>query len=128
MNIKNIKLIEVSDWDELVTKTYNRPYNFQQQYGCQDRGIFNLTIPSEYTEDKEMHKSIPENVNGSKMGVKFKNWLVRDPNQSITNQKNDWELGLFWHRNFYPDIYTVANDLFEKGLIEEGEYIIHIDW
>lgn len=128
MKMKNVKLIEVGDWDNLVSSTYNRVYQFQQQCGCQERGIFNLTIPSKYTEDEEMHDTIPENVNGEEMGVKFKNWLERDPKQPLINQKNDWELGLFWERNFYPDIYTVANDLYEKGLIEAGEYIIHIDW
>ena len=128
MKMKNVKLIEVGDWDNLVSSTYNRVYQFQQQCGCQERGIFNLTIPSKYTEDEEMHDTIPENVNGEEMGVKFKNWLERDPKQPLINQKNDWELGLFWERNFYPDIYTVANDLYEKGFIEAGEYIIHIDW
>lgn len=27
------KMIEVSDWDELVQNTYGLPYNFQQQDG-----------------------------------------------------------------------------------------------
>jgi len=128
MKMKNVKLIEVGDWDNLVSSTYNRIYQFQQQCGCQERGIFNLTIPSKYTEDEEMHDSIPEKVNGEEIGVKFKNWLERDPNQPLINQKYDWDLKLFWERNFYPDIYTVANDLYEKGFIEAGEYIIHIDW
>jgi hypothetical protein len=35
---------------------------------------------------------------------------------------------MFWERNFYPDTYTVANDLYDKGLIEAGDYIINIDW
>ena len=37
MNIKTIKQIDVSDWDALVTKTYCRPYSFQQQDGCKER-------------------------------------------------------------------------------------------
>lgn len=37
MNIKTIKQIDVSDWDALVTKTYGRPYSFQQQDGCKER-------------------------------------------------------------------------------------------
>jgi len=27
---RNINMIDVSDWDDLVEKTYERPYSFQQ--------------------------------------------------------------------------------------------------
>jgi hypothetical protein len=128
MKYKNVKVIELRDWDNLVQQTYGRPYDFQQQYGCQSRGKFNITIPSEETEDEDMNDSIPEVVNGDEMGVKFDVWLARDPKQPIRNQQFDFELDLFWSRNFYPDIYTVANDLHKKGLIEAGEYVIDIDW
>jgi hypothetical protein len=43
--VKNVKMIEVSDWDDLISKTYERPYSFQQQEGCKGRGTFNLDIP-----------------------------------------------------------------------------------
>lgn len=128
MKVKNVKMIDVSEWDKLVSDTYNRPYSFQQQDGCQSRGTYDLTIPSKYTEDDEMNDSIPEVVNGEKMGVKFKVWLERDPKQSIGNKKKDWNIELFWERNFYPNIETVANDLYKKGLIESGSYVIDIDW
>lgn len=62
------------------------------------------------------------------MGVSFAAWLARDPKQPILNQTQDYELRLFWHRNFFPDIQVVANDLHNKGLIEAGDYIINIDW
>ena len=62
------------------------------------------------------------------MGVKFAKWLERDPKQPIKNQQYEWELNLFWIRNFYPNIQTVANDLYKKGLIKKGEYTINIDW
>jgi hypothetical protein len=75
-----------------------------------------------------MNDSIPEIVNGDIMGVKFKTWLDRNPKQPIVDQEFDWDLSLFWERNFYPDIQIVANDLYKKGLIEAGDYIINIDW
>lgn len=125
---ENKKIIEVDDWDDLVKNTYNKPYSFQQQDGCKSRGIFKISIPSKSTDDAYMHYSIPEIINGEKMGVKFKVWLERDSKQPIPNQKYDLELNLFWERNFYPCVYKVANDLYEKGLIESGDYIINIDW
>lgn len=127
MKIKNIQQIEVNDWDTLVEETYGRKYSFQQQEGCKDRGIFNLTIPSP-DNDNEMNEEIPEEVNGETMGVKFNIWLARDPKQRIKDQTADYELDLFWQRNFYPDIQMVANDLLQKGLIESGKYQINIDW
>lgn len=128
IKVTNKKVIECRDWDDLVKQTYGRIYNFQQQDGCQSRGVVNITIPSEYTADDEMYDNIPEVVNGSQMGVKFASWLARDPKQPIVGQTDNYELSLFWERNFYPDLYTVANDLYKRGLIEAGDYVINIDW
>lgn len=75
-----------------------------------------------------MSEIIPEVVNGEEMGVKFSAWLARDPKQRITGQTEKYELDLFWKRNFYPDIQTIANDLYKKGLIKAGKYTINIDW
>lgn len=131
IKIKNVKMIDVNDWDKLVSETYGRPYNFQQQEGCRERGIFNISIPSKYAEEEEedMNNDIPEiEVNSEDfMGIKFEKWLERDPKASV-NGKDDYMIKIFWNRNFYPNIYTVANDLYKKGLIEAGEYSIKIDW
>ena len=35
---KTKKVVEVRDWDNLVEKTYGKPYCFQQQDGCKERG------------------------------------------------------------------------------------------
>lgn len=147
---KNTKVIEVNDWDNLVTETYGKPYSFQQQEGCQSRGIVNITIPSD-DYDEEMNDRISEVINHeSEMGVKFDVWVKRDPKESLNPSKEElkdcpyywgkseddemiWKkdqshINMFWERNFYPDLQTVANDLYKKGLIEAGEYTINIDW
>lgn len=121
--------IEVQDWDELVQKTYGRPYSFQQQNGCQSRGVVDFSVPDESESyDEKMNDTIPEEVNGREMGVKFDFWLNRDPKQPIPDQKYDFELESFWLRNFYPDFQTVANDLYKRGLLEEDDWTINIDW
>lgn len=119
-------VIDVSDWDKLVTETYGRPYSFQQQDGCKERQRVQITIPDETWEYD--NDSILEEVNGAEMGVSFKAWLERDPKQELPNDKNSWSLELFWERNFYPDVQMIANDLHAKGLIEAGSYVIDIDW
>jgi len=122
-------MIDVSDWDNLVQETYGRIYNFQQQDGCKERGTFSLTVPS-HAYDYE-NDTIPEKVNGNEMGVSFKAWLARDPKQKLDTD-DEWDrengLDLFWERNFDPDIQMIANDLYAKGLIEKGKYVINIDW
>lgn len=124
---RNVIEIEADDWDRLVRETYNRPYCFQQQEGCKDRGTFELVVPSDETADDEMNDEIPEIVNSPIMGVKFEKWLERDPNLPIAGE-SAYRIGLWWTRNFYPDVNTVANNLYNKGLLRAGTYLINIDW
>ncbi len=148
IKIKNVKMIDSFDWDELVSDTYGKYYRFQQQQGCQPRGIVKLTIPDENWEEEEMNDSIPEIINDERnRGVKFDVWLNRDPkavlnpsdaelkscNYYHSSNRKEWcedieHIRLFWQRNFYPCLQTVANDLYERGLIEQGDYSIEIDW
>ena len=130
MKFKQVQMIEVQEWDQLVEETYGRIYSFQQQDGCKDRGIENLTVPVQHPWDYE-NDTIPEKVNGDEMGVSFKAWLECDPKQKL-NSDDVWArehgLNLFWKRNFYPSIDMIANDLHSKGLLPAGEYVINIDW
>ena len=119
-------LIDVQDWDALVTETYGRVYSFQQQDGCKDRDLVAITVPEE-CDDFE-NDTVPEIVNGDEMGVSFKAWLARDPKTPLPDRDDTFGLTLWWERNFYPDVQMIANDLYEKGLIEAGDYMINIDW
>jgi hypothetical protein len=140
MKITQKNVVSVQEWDVLVKETYKRPYNFQQQNRCKNRGTYKLTIPNR-SEDFP-NNSIPEIVNGDQMGVSFKAWLARDPKQPLKLSQKDKKLGdfqknieteqwcidLWWKRSFYPNISMVANDLYAKGLLPAGEYLINIDW
>jgi hypothetical protein len=126
LEYKTVKVIDVNDWDKLVSDTYGRIYNFQQQDDCKERQHVPITIPDEpYDYEND---SIPEVVNGKEMGVSFKAWLERDPKQPLPDRDDKFGLQLFWERNFYPDVQMIANDLHAKGLIEAGDYEINIDW
>jgi hypothetical protein len=129
LKYQNTKIIESDDLDDLVVQTYGRPYCFQQQEGCQNRGSVSITIPTEWNDDFE-NDAVPEVVNGEEMGVSFKAWLERDPKQALPGEddRDSSSLKLFWIRNFYPGLQTVCNDLHAKGLIEAGNYEIKIDW
>ena len=87
-----------------------------------------MTVPDADC-DENMADSVPEEVNGEEMGVKFAVWLARSPKKKMKGQKHSYELDLWWERNFYPDVQAVANDLHTKGLLAAGNYVIDdIDW
>jgi hypothetical protein len=123
--MEQVTLIELGEWNDLVEKTYGRPYNFQQQDGCVDRGLHTLTVPNRYAEDFD-NDEIPEVVNGDEMGVSLEAWLERDPKLNVFDR--EYANRLWWERNFYPDVDIIANDLHRRGVLKEGEYVIEIDW
>ena len=64
------------------------------------------------------------------MGVSFDTWLkttVKEVNE-LHPEEYSGQNDLWWERNFYPYIDMIINDLYEKGLVEEGDYAIEIDW
>lgn len=130
LKIKVEKVIAVQDWDKFVSTTYGRPYCFQQQDGCKERGMFRFKVPlkaNDYAND-----TMPEdNETVCIGGVSFSAWLKRDPKQPLERDicgKDQWAIDLWWERNFYPEFQMVANDLHAKGLLAAGEYVIDIDW
>jgi len=127
---KQVTMIDVGDWDELVEKTYGRPYSFQQQDGCKQRGTHEFSVPYRGSYDYE-NDTVPEKINHSDMGVSFAAWLARDPKQQLAlepGREDQWGINLWWHRNFYPSVDMIINDLHKKGLLPEGDYVIDIDW
>jgi hypothetical protein len=127
---RNKKVISVGDFDNLVIETYGKPYSFQQQDGCKERGSFDFSIPDKWGFKDFENTEIPFVVNGDEMGVSFETWLnttEEDINKHF-NPNHRWKADLFWSRNFYPSVNMIIEDLHKKGLIEEGDYTIDIDW
>jgi len=119
---KLVKFVEVDDWDNLVTETYGKPYNFQQQDGCKERQVVDIIVPT-----NEIDYETEDYEDGDE-GVSFKTWLERDPKEPIDGSEYGWRVASFWERDFYPHINMLINDLHAKGLLEEGQYKINIDW
>ena len=117
------RVVSDTDFDALVEQTYGKKYCFQQQEGCRDRGQYSFSVPDKYAEDYE-NEEIEIRVNGEEMGVSFKAWLEQDENFFV----DEFHDRLFWYRNFYPSFEVVVNDLYEKGLIEAGEYLLDVAW
>tara|TARA_R110000764_G_scaffold234071_1_gene327736 strand:+ start:84 stop:464 length:381 start_codon:yes stop_codon:yes gene_type:complete len=121
----NTRTVNLGEFNNLVEETYGRPYNFQQQDGCKSRGTAHFSVPIEGGYDYKATE-IPVEVNGDVMGVSFASWLARDPDENVLGKA--YRNSMFWERNFYPDLDMVVQDLYEKGLIEAGDYTIEIDW
>ena len=126
IKIKTVQVIDVDELDNLVTQTYGKVYSFQQQDGCKERQYVSFTVP-DVADDFENDK-IPEIINGEVMGVSFKAWLERDPNEWNGKKTDECYINMFWERNFYPDFQMIANDLHQRGLLPAGKYSINIDW
>lgn len=128
MKVQIKKFVPVHVWNEFVREVYGRSYKLEsQEHYCNEIVSF-LTIPTSYDSDDDMNDSIKEIVQGLEKGVKFKTWLSRDPLQPLlTRRYDEWELETFWEENFYPDLQTLANDLYKKNKLDSGEYIIYFD-
>jgi hypothetical protein len=126
LNVQNKKVVDVSDWDRLVEQVYGRPYNFQQQDGCKSRGTHNLGVPTGYTRiDDNINEDGYDEEGYDNPSLKF--WLSKDPKEYPAHEDKRWR-EMYWERDFYPDIDEIAEDLYRRGLLEAGEYLIDIDW
>jgi hypothetical protein len=129
LNATKKMVVDESDWSSFVSDVYKRPYCFQQQEGCKPRGVFEFSVPISNPYDN-LNITVPETTYTNTEGVSFKSWLERDPTLKLKPKKdNDPDsLEMWWHRNFYPDVEILIDDLHKRGLLEEGEYLINIDW
>lgn len=58
-------VVDSSEWDNVVSTTYNREYNFQQD-GCRERGVRMFTVPcGDYDFDND---SVNEIADDDEMG------------------------------------------------------------
>lgn len=121
LETRKVNMISDSEWDEFVKSVYAKPYSFQQQDGCKERGTFEFSVPGicfDY-ENNNLEDNYGDN---DEMGVSFKAWLDGIP------EKGNWRNTTWWERNFYPDVSMIIADLYKKGYLEEGDYCINIDW
>lgn len=128
----HVNLVSDHDWDEFITATYKKSYCFQQQAGCRDRCTYEFSLPLEcepggYELDLE---DVPATLKTFAMQTTFAKWLERsekEPLSSDTSQSKS-ALELWWQRHFYPAPEVIADNLYKRGLLPAGDYVIEIDW
>ena len=95
------KIINSFDLDDLIRETYGKPYCFQQQDGCKNRGIEYITVPVinpyDFKNDSSSFK-----INGDEMGVSFDTWLkttVKEVNK-LHPEEYSGQNDLWWGKKF----------------------------
>lgn len=130
MKVRTETFVDHSEFNKLVTKTYGRPYNIQQQDGCMGNGTISFSVPYDFESEDFENDTIPERVNDPERGVSFKAWLARDPKAPLKDEEDggrEFGIKLWWERNFYPALGMLIDDLYAKRLLKKGEYMILID-
>lgn len=122
ISVTSIDIIEVHTWNECVETTYGRPYNLWAQMDIRNTELLPLIVPAD--PDYFERDSIPEMINGDEAGVSLKAWLERSPTAPVGANNEPWGIEIFWHRNFYPSVFEIANDLHKKGILPRGNYYI----
>ena len=136
LDYRTVKMIDGDDWDsqvlalllpcqsQSITLLYGQEITStataqQQNYGM--RGLVEITVPPDDLDD--FPNDTLEESEYDMVGVSFKAWLEKDYDDCSEDEDSD-----FWEREFYPNLSMVINDLYERGLLEAGEYEIDIDW
>lgn len=140
------QIIDESDFSKLVSDTYGRPYRLQQQEPLMNQDSYMpIQVPNDWhAADKDharLRKWIEENppqyVDGQEPTYpSFKEWLDRDANAYVGGRDMYEGWGdpggfwytLWWERAFFPPLGEVIDDLHKRGLLDEGEYLIHAWW
>lgn len=113
-------VISSAAWNKQVSKIYGRPYSIEDQF--EFNRVLGFKVPNRSFDFA--NETVEENEDTKETGVNFKSWIARDPDQKIGSDPCAFVTTLWWYRAFYPDIEVLANDLFKKGLLERGEYVI----
>ena len=113
-------VISSAAWNKQVSKIYGRPYSIEDQF--EFNRVLEFKVPNRSFDFA--NETVEENEDTKETGVNFKSWITRDPDQKIGSDPRAFVTTLWWYRAFYPDIEVLANDLFKKGLLERGEYVI----
>lgn|SRR5574343_400590 len=107
-------------WDKYVTKIYKRPYSISDQF--EFKNVLEFKVPNRAIDFA--NEIVEEDESTKETGVNFKSWISRDPSQPISGDPRPFVTKLWWFRSFYPEIDVLANDLYKKGQLERGEYVI----
>lgn len=116
IRFEDVKLISETELSRRVSELFGRPYQLQQQGDMLGQNsVVLMQVPEE-----------PDDVGLPSLAE----WSSRDVNQKPPGVAwdRDYLREMWWHREFYPDLQEVLNELHRLGELPEGEYAIHVSW
>lgn len=117
VSIQDVRLIEEREFSALVTRVYGRPYRLQQNMMLGQDTIYPLTVPEPEPVDESHEPSFAE-------------WASQDPDLDADGHpwRHAWEKEIWWEREFYPPFSALVNDLYERGHLPMGTFMLHVWW
>lgn len=133
---KPVTLIWEDDWSRLVTQVFGKPYQFQQQGEMHGQNsIYAFTVPENFDDwdiegvDRDIQEWLTKEMPRTETHPAVKDGQV----VYVERDRDEWPprdltVKLWWLRENYPDFDVVMCALARKGLIDPGEYALHIWW
>ncbi len=118
---RQITLIWESDFSKMVSEVYGRPYRFQQQGDMKGQDSIEKFEVSDFDDETDPD----EYFRGAYSLPSLADWLAAEP---PTKENYSHAEELRWDREFYPPFEEVVHDLYKRGLIDKGNYALHIWW
>lgn len=144
LKIETWKVVWENDLSDLISKVYGRPYQLQQV------GVGGTAEWSDAMGQDTIERVSSWDEAEDDEQAQFEEWLARDPKAPIVRQqlkgvKNEsggwdaveydetaeaggWAHTLIWEREYAPPLQPILNDLVKRGLIPEGDLVIHVWW
>jgi hypothetical protein len=107
LKIQNIKLVDCFELDELATRTFGRRYSsLESGNGEYNNGSVEfVSVPDRYPYQGDLT---------------VEQWLATPlPDQGPPHYGQEYDL---------PSVRTVMDELGKRGIIEPGEYAVHLHW
>lgn len=119
---EGVILVWESDFSKLVSETYGRPYRLQQgssspeyMMGQEEVRIVDVPTSAQRTDEDDERT--------------FEEW--RDADATKPEALKDWEWNILWERaehHKWAPLEPLVNDLFARGLLVKGRYVIRAWW
>lgn len=116
LKTKKVDLVWSVTWNNFVRKVYGVPYDISVQ---EIEDSFEFTVPIRGAEDYQ-NESYDDIRKKGENGVKFGVWASTKP---VGVEKDSAEMQN-WEMEFYPCFDMLVNDLFTRGLLPMGNYVM----
>lgn len=115
LRTEKVFFVTYEDWDDFVSEVYGKPYSLEKQKeGISSTYVFD--VPNNWD------KQTDDTYYNESYGVPLDYW--KRLNADIYTFSSIEDFNKFWHKEMFPDVRALLNDLNKQGIIETGKYVI----